>query len=126
MESLPFLYPVGGEYPGLIRHERPFVVVEFGKWSWRKLTKQIIEVRIPTSEITSIEIITRVLETRLDLRLRSMKSAGEIPCSTPGLVQLQIAQRYREAAHEMASLLRATIAEQHLEELEEEIRRMEE
>ena len=126
MESLPFLYSVGGEYPGLLRHEQPFIVVECSKWSWRKFAKQIIEVSIPISEITSVEFITRVLETRLDLRLRSMKTAGEIPCSTPGLIQLQIAHRYREAAHEMASLLRSMLAEQHLEQLEQEMRRMEE
>ena len=126
MESLPFLHTVGGEYPGLIRLELPFIVVEFGKWSWRKLAKQIIEVRLPISEITSVEFITRVLETRLDLRLRSMKAAGGIPCSTPGLVQLHFAQRYREAARELASLLSAAVAEQRLEELEREMRRLEE
>lgn len=126
MESFPFLYTVGGEYAGLIRLELPFVVVEFGKWSWQKMSKQIIEVRIPIIELTSVEFTTRVLETRLDLRLRSMKAAGEIPCSTPGLVQLQFAQRYREAVGELASLLRAAVAEQRLEQLEREMRRLEE
>ena len=125
MESLPFLYTVGGEYPGLIRLERPYVVVEFSKWSWRKMAKQLIEVRIPITEITSVQFITRMLETRLDLKLRTMKAAGEIPCDEPGLVQFQFAQRHREAARELASILSAMVAEQRLEQLERETRRLE-
>ena len=66
-----------------------------------------------------------MLETRLDLKLRSMKTAGEIPCSEPGLVQFQFAQRHREAARELASLLSAIVAEQRLEQLERETRRLE-
>jgi len=126
MESVPFLYTTGGENAGLIRLELPVIVVEFGKWSWRRMKKEIIEVRIPISELTSVEFSTRMLQTRLDLRLRSMKAAGEIPCSTPGLVQLQFAQRYREAAGDLASQLRAVVAEQRLEQLEDEMRRLEE
>lgn len=125
MDTLPFKIPVGIEYSGLVRLERPFVVVEFGKWSWRKMTKQIKEVCIPINELVSVEFITRMLETRLDLRLRSMKTAGEIPCSRPGLVQLQFAQREREAARELAAFLSAAIAEQRLEQLESEMHRLE-
>ena len=125
MDTLPFKIPVGIEYTGLIRLERQFVVVEFGKWSWRKMSKQIKEVRIPISELASVEFITGMLETRLDLQLRSMKSTGEIPCNTPGLVKLQFTKRYREAAREMATVLRAAIAEQRLELLEVEMRRLE-
>ncbi len=126
MDTIPFKIPIGFEYNGLIRFEQPFVVLEFGKWSWRKMSKQIKQVSIPISEVASVEFNTRVLETRLDLQLRSMKTAEEIPSSKPGLVQLQFAKQYRESARELAAQLSAAVAQQRLEQLEGELRRLEE
>ena len=85
-----------------------------------------MEVRISISEVASVEFITRMLETRLDLQLRRMQVAGQIPSNTPGLVQFQFAQRHREAARALAAHLRAVVTEQRLKRLESELLRLEE
>ena len=80
MHSIPFVNPTGVEYSGLVRVEESTVVVEFRKWSWRKLSNRIVEVHIPIESVTSIQHKKGVVGDRIDLQLRSMQSAGAIPC----------------------------------------------
>ena len=125
MDPIPFKIPVGVEYVGLIRLELPYIIVEFDKWSWSKFSKQVNEVKIPISEISKATFVKRLFQTRLDLQLRSMKSADKIPSSSPGLIKLQFARRHRQEASDLSSKLSAALTEQKLEQLESEMRRLE-
>ena len=126
MDPIPFKIPVGVEYAGLVRLEQAAIVVEFDKWSWRKMSKQINEVAIPVSELASAKLVTRWYVTRLELQLKSMKAAKEIPSSKPGLIQLQFRRRYRKALRQMVSMIKTSLTEQQLNQLEGEMRRLEE
>ncbi len=126
MDPIPFKIPVGVEYVGLVRLELPYVVVEFDKWSWSKFSKQVNEVKIPISEISKATFVKSLFQTRLDLQLRSMKTADKIPSSSPGLIKLQFARRHRKEVDELSSKLRAALAEQKLARLESEMRRLDE
>lgn len=125
MTAIPFKIPIGFEYTGLMRLDHSNIVVEFEKWSWRKMSKQIIEVVVPVGEVVSVAFTERMLETRIDMQLLSMQAGGEIPRNKPGLIQFQFAQRYREAARTLAAHLSALIAEARLDQLEGELRSLE-
>jgi len=126
MNSLPFKIQIGIGYYGLMRLEPPNVVIEFRSWSLRKMSRRIVEVRFPISEIDSVDFITPLLETRMEVQLKSMKAAGDIPCQIPGLIRLEFAQRYRDSARALSSRLNAAISEQYLEQLESEMDSIEE
>ena len=125
MDSLPYTNPTGREYPSLIRIEESSLLVEFRKWVWRKLSKQIVQVRIPMEEVTSIDLKRGVFVDQINMQLRSMRAAGAIPCRKPGLIEMRFARKHREAAHDLATVLRTAVSEQHIDRLDREIRRLE-
>lgn len=126
MESIPFKIPVGIEPTGIVRFEPPYLVIEFGKWSWKSFSRLIKEVQIPTAEIVNVRLNSRFLETSIDIQMRSMKVMEDIPYSRPGLLQLQFTRRDRESARRLASALSLEMSERKLEQLEREMKRMNE
>ncbi|MEM8487117.1 MAG: hypothetical protein AAF564_16305 [Bacteroidota bacterium] len=124
MDPIPFKIPVGVEYAGLIRFELPHLIVEFDKWSWTKFSKQVNEIKIPVGEITSAKFVKNIFQTRIELQFRSMKTATDIPSSSPGLVKLQFTRRHRKAAEELTTRIRTAIAEQRIKQLENEMRQL--
>lgn len=114
MESIPFLIPVGTEYPGLIRLESRVLVLEFKQWSWKSFSKRLKEVELPISDIVAVQFNARMWGTSLELQVRSMRVLEEIPHNKPAVLKLQFARKHREAAQALASAVSLKVSEQKL------------
>jgi len=108
MHSIPFsisVYESLGEAEGLIRFDEESLKLEFEvKDSIVGILKSDLkEIRIPLSDLESIELRKSWFSTSLVIQASSLRTTRQIPGSDQGRMTLSIARRHRADAAKMLS-----------------------
>jgi hypothetical protein len=124
MESVPFtipnVYQGFAETRGVARLEGDDLVLEFQtKDSVFGVLKSVIKrVKLPLSEIASIEFQKKYFSSWLSVRMRGVNIAQDVPNDGQGGISLQIARKHRQIAQRLAMDVELRDAEIHLEHIE--------
>jgi hypothetical protein len=127
MQSIPFsipnVYEGFAETEGLIRFEKDVLILEYQtKDSIVGVLKSgLKEVRIPLSELDSINFEKKLFKTQLTVRARKMSTFADIPANKQGEATLRFIRKNRDAAEELASNLALRISEYKLQQLDHEM-----
>ena len=130
MHTVPFsisdAYEGLAEVGGLARFEADVLTLEFQTQdAFFGLVKSgVQEVPITLPDLVSVHFSKNMFRATIHLRVRSMALFEKIPGANRGEVKLRFARKYRDEAHALASRLQLRLSERRLEQMDDEIRKL--
>ena len=112
---------------GLARFEADVLTLEFQtKDAFFGLVKSDVQnVQLALTDLVSVHFAKKMLGATLTLRVHSLALVEKIPGVSRGEIRLRFARKHRDEAQTLAAQLQLRLSERKLEQMDDEMRRLE-